>query len=79
MVSKRLVIRTINNLVGDVVVGCGDNKGIVVLVGGLLATDVFLRDADAKADSLALSVDGVARRPVGAPAGAQPFLVGELY
>ena len=59
-------------------VACPNDESIVVFIGRFLAPDMFLWDADAQANGLTLPVDGVAGRVVGAPAGTQPLMVGEL-
>ena len=79
MIAKGLVGRSVDDFVGDVVVGRGDHKGVVVLIGWFLATDVFLRDADGQSHRLTLPIDGVGRGVVGAPAGTQALVVGELH
>ena len=78
MVAKGLVVRTIGDLVAEVPVGGSNDESVVVLVGWFLAHDVLLRNPDGESDCLGLEVLMVARRPVGAPAGTQAGMVGEL-
>ena len=71
MVAKGLVVRTIGNLVVEMLVGCSNDESVVVFVCWFFANDVLLRNPDGESDCLGLEVLMVARRPVGAPAGTR--------
>lgn len=78
MVAELLVGGGVADLVAQVGAVGLDDVGVVVLVGGLLAGNVLLGDADGKANSLAAPFYGVGRGVVGAPAGAEALVVAEL-
>lgn len=78
VVTELLVSRGVGYLVAEVGALGLDHEGVVVVVGGLLAGYVLLRNVDGKANSLAAPFYGVGRGVVGAPAGAEALVVAEL-
>ena len=78
MVAELLVGGGVADLVAEMGAVGLDDEGVVVVVGGLLAGDVLLGDADGEAHGLAAPLHGVGRGIVGAPAGAQALVVAEL-